>query len=289
MKKVISDQEVEAIYKMYKEDKKISDIAKAFGVTNSTIYTRLNRRYGPLGKERAVNKRKYTVDESFFEIIDTQEKAYVMGWFYSDGSNSVSPNVAKIDVAADSEDILHKIKEAIGSNARIKPIKNSANSYAGENAQMLYRLGIYNKLVSKQIAALGICGNMTYTRTWPEWLSEDLEPHFIRGLIDGDGCISIGKKKGFTISYYGTKMMCEGFSKVLSKIGVDHRHQTDKNGHHFIRIMKQAECVKFADYIYNDATIYLNRKHDKYLEIKTIMEDKELKKSAQKSNALAMV
>ena len=288
MKKVISDQEVEAIYKMYKDGTKVSDIAKDFGVTNSTIYTRLNRRYGPLGKERAVNKRKYTVDESFFEIIDTQEKAYIMGWFYSDGSNSVSPNIAKIDVAEDSVDILIKIREVIGSNARIIPMKNSANSYAGENAQMLYRLGIYNKKVSKQIAALGICGNVTYTRTWPEWLSEDLEPHFIRGLIDGDGCISIGKKKGFTISYYGTKMMCEGFSKVLSKIGVDHRHKIDKNGHHSIRIMKQAECVKFADYIYNDATIYLNRKHDKYLEIKTIMEDKEQKR-AQKSDSLAMV
>jgi len=288
LKKVISDQEVEAIYKMYKDGTKVSDIAKDFGVTNSTIYTRLNRRYGPLGKERAVNKRKYTVDESFFEIIDTQEKAYIMGWFYSDGSNSVSPNIAKIDVAEDSVDILIKIREVIGSNARIIPMKNSANSYAGENAQMLYRLGIYNKKVSKQIAALGICGNVTYTRTWPEWLSEDLEPHFIRGLIDGDGCISIGKKKGFTISYYGTKMMCEGFSKVLSKIGVDHRHKIDKNGHHSIRIMKQAECVKFADYIYNDATIYLNRKHDKYLEIKTIMEDKEQKR-AQKSDSLAMV
>jgi len=288
LKKVISDQEVEAIYKMYKDGTKVSDIAKDFGVTNSTIYTRLNRRYGPLGKERAVNKRKYTVDESFFEIIDTQEKAYIIGWFYSDGSNSVSPNIAKIDVAEDSVDILIKIREVIGSNARIIPMKNSANSYAGENAQMLYRLGIYNKKVSKQIAALGICGNVTYTRTWPEWLSEDLEPHFIRGLIDGDGCISIGKKKGFTISYYGTKMMCEGFSKVLSKIGVDHRHKIDKNGHHSIRIMKQAECVKFADYIYNDATIYLNRKHDKYLEIKTIMEDKEQKR-AQKLKSLAMV
>ena len=289
MKKVISDQEVEAIYKMYKDGTKVSDIAKDFGVTNSTIYTRLNRRYGPLGKERAVNKRKYTVDESFFEIIDTQEKAYIMGWFYSDGSNSVSPNIAKIDVAEDSVDILIKIREVIGSNARIIPMKNSANSYAGENAQMLYRLGIYNKKVSKQIAALGICGNVTYTRTWPEWLSEDLEPHFIRGLIDGDGCISISKKKGFLIGYWGTAMMCDGLSKVLTKVGVDHKHKIDKKGHHFIRITKQSDCLKFADYIYKDSTIYLNRKHDKYLEIKTLMDNKEKEKRARKLKSLELV
>jgi len=289
LKKVISDQEVEAIYKMYKDGTKVSDIAKDFGVTNSTIYTRLNRCYGPLGKERAVNKRKYTVDESFFEVIDTQEKAYVIGWFYSDGSNSVSPNIAKIDVAADSEDILHKIKEAIGSNARIIPIKNSANSYARENAQMLYRLGIYNKKVSKQIAALGICGNVTYTRTWPKWLTEDLEPHFIRGLIDGDGCISITKKKGFAISYWGTEMMCDGLSKVLSKIGVEHSHRTDKKGHHFIRITKQAECLKFADYIYNDSTIHLARKFENYKRMQAIRDEKDIKKRAQKLTSLAMV
>ena len=289
MKKVISDQEVEAIYKMYKDGTKVSDIAKDFGVTNSTIYTRLNRRYGPLGKERAVNKRKYTVDESFFEIIDTQEKAYIMGWFYSDGSNSVSPNIAKIDVAEDSVDILIKIREVIGSNARIIPMKNSANSYAGESAQTLYRLGIYNKRVSKQIAALGICGNVTYTRTWPEWLTEDLEPHFIRGLIDGDGCISISKKKGFLIGYWGTEMMCEGLSKVLKKIGVEHRHKMDKKGHHYIRITKQAECLKFADYIYKDSTIYLARKFENYKRMKAIRDEKDIKKRTKKLTSLAMV
>jgi len=288
LKKVISDQEVETIFEMYKEGKKVSDIAKAFGVTNSTIYTRLTRRFGPLGKERAVNKRKYSVDESFFEVIDTPDKAYVMGWFFSDGSNSVSPNVAKIDVAKDSLDILEKIKEAIGSNARIIPMKNSANSYAGENAQMLYRLGIYNKKVSKQIAALGICGNMTYTRTWPEWLTEDLEPHFIRGLIDGDGCISISNKNGFAIGYWGTEMMCDGLSKVLSKIGVEHSHRTDKKGHHFIRITKQAECIKFADYIYKDSTIHLARKFGKYQTMKAIRDEK-VHKRAQKSDSLTMV
>jgi len=273
---------------MYKEGKKVSDIAKAFGVTNSTIYTRLTRRFGPLGKERAVNKRKYTVDESFFEVIDTPDKAYVMGWFYSDGSNSLSPNIAKIDVAADSLDVLVKIREVIGSTARIVAMKNSANSYAGEKAQMLYRLGIYNKRVSKQIAALGICGNMTYTRTWPEWLTEDLEPHFIRGLIDGDGCISVSKKNGFAISYWGTEMMCDGLSGVLSKIDVEHSHRTDKKGHHYIRITKQAECLKFADYIYEDSTIHLARKFDNYKRIKAIRDEKEQKR-AQKLKSLAMV
>lgn len=288
MKKVLSDQDVETIFKMYKEGKKISDIAKSFGVSNSTIYTRLTRRFGPLGKERAVNKRKYFVDESFFEVIDTQEKAYVMGWFYSDGSNSLSPNIAKIDVAEDSVDILVKIKDVLGSNARIVAMKNSANSYAGENAQMLHRLGIYNKRVSKQIAALGICGNMTYTRTWPEWLTEELEPHFIRGLIDGDGCISVSKKNGFAISYWGTEMMCDGLSRVLTKIGVEHSHRTDKNGHNYVRITKQTECVKFADYIYEESTIYLARKFDNYKRMKAIRDEKDNKR-AQKLISLAMV
>jgi len=289
LKRTLSKQELDQIVEMHKNGVKVSDIAKSIGVTKSTVYTRLNKLVGPLGKERAVNKRKYTVDESFFETIDTPEKAYVMGWFYSDGSNSVSPNIAKIDVTEDSVDILLKIRKTIGSNARIIPMQNSANSYARENAQMLYRLGIYNKRVSKQIAALGICGNMTYTRTWPKWLTEDLEPHFIRGLIDGDGCISIGKKKGFAISYWGTEMMCDGLSKVLSKIGVEHRHKTDKKGHHYIRITKQAECLKFADYIYHDSTIHLARKFENYKRMKAIRDEKELKKSAQKSNSLALV
>jgi len=273
---------------MRKDGVKASEIAKSLGISKSTVYSHLRQELGFQGRERKVKTRKYTMDESFFKKIDTQEKAYTMGWFYSDGSNHLPRYTAKIDVAADSVDILVKIREAIGSNARIKPIKNSANSYAGERAQTLYRLAIYNKTVSLQIAALGICGNVTYTRTWPEWLTEDLEPHFIRGLIDGDGCIFISKKKGFTISYYGTKMMCDGLSKVLTKVGVDHKHKIDKKGHHYIRITKQAECLKFADYIYNDSTIYLARKFENYKRMKAIRDEKEQKR-AQKSDSLAMV
>ena len=288
MKRILSRQKIDEIVRMRKDGVKASEIAKSLGISKSTVYSRLRQELGFQGRERKVKTRKYTIDESFFEKIDTQEKTYVMGWFYSDGSNYLPRYTAKIDVAADSVDILVKIKEVMGSNARIVAMKNSANSYAGERAQTLYRLAIFNKTVSLQIAALGISGNMTYTRTWPEWLNEDLEPHFIRGLIDGDGCISISKKKGFGISYWGTVMMCDGLSKVLTKIGVEHRHKTDKKGHHYIRITKQAECLKFADYIYNDSTIYLARKFENYKRMKAIRDEKE-QKSAQKSDSLAMV
>jgi len=288
LKRILSRHEIDEIVRLHNNGVAAKEIAKSLGICKSTVYSRLRQELGIKGRERKVKTRKYIVDESFFEKIDTQEKAYVMGWFYSDGSNYLPRYTAKIDVAADSLDVLVKIREVIGSTARIVAMKNSANSYAGLRAQPLYRLALYNKTVSLQIAALGISGNMTYTRVWPEWLTEELEPHFIRGLIDGDGCISVSKKNGFAISYWGTEMMCDGLSGVLSKIDVEHSHRTDKKGHHYIRITKQAECLKFADYIYKDSTIHLARKFDNYKRIKAIRDEKEQKR-AQKLKSLAMV
>ena len=270
MQRQLTTEEIGKIVEMYDQEIPVTEIVEIFSVTKSAVYRRLRQIKGPLGKERTVIKRKYTVDESFFEVIDTPDKAYVMGWFYSDGSNDLSRYTASISLAENNSDALYKIRDVIGSNAEIK----ISQCYSW---QRQFRLSIYNKVVSTQIARLGISGNVTYTRTWPEWLSEELQPYFIRGLIEGDGYVSARDSRSYCTGYSGTIMMCEALGKILDKQNIRYRLNRGKKVNCNLRITRHADTVRFLDYIYEDATIYLDRKYANYLRIKEFAKAKEEK------------
>ena len=42
---------------------------------------------------------------------------------------------------------------------------------------------------------LGCIPNKSLTLTFPDFINDELLPHFIRGYFDGDGCIWNGKRK----------------------------------------------------------------------------------------------
>jgi hypothetical protein len=52
----------------------------------------------PDGGERPGPKNKYTIDETFLDIIDSEEKAYFLGWMYSDGCNAHNKGIFLISL-----------------------------------------------------------------------------------------------------------------------------------------------------------------------------------------------
>ena len=49
--------------------------------------------------------RKYDVDDAYFDIIDTQDKAYFLGLLYADGCNYENQGVIKIDIIQDDKEL----------------------------------------------------------------------------------------------------------------------------------------------------------------------------------------
>ena len=66
------------------------------------------------------DRRKYTVDDSFFDVIDTQNKAYILGLLYADGCNYEDNNLIKIDLVQEDQDPLLKVKEAMKFSGDLK-------------------------------------------------------------------------------------------------------------------------------------------------------------------------
>lgn len=134
--------------------------------------------------------RIHNVDESFFKKIDTEEKAYVLGFLYADGYNHYNPSKSSYFISmaqlTQDIDILKKINNAMMSNY---PIHTNIQK---ENNKEKSVLTISSKNLSQDLCKLGCPKAKTFLIRFPnenQYFDNDLMCHFIRGYFDGDGCI----------------------------------------------------------------------------------------------------
>ena len=138
-------------------------------------------------------KRKYSVNDNYFDEIDNQNKAYFFGLLYADGCNYEDTGVIKIDLDIKDKDILIDLKNEIEYEGKIGTYtynKNFKDEKIFESTVCRLRLRSFN--ISKQLAEKGMIANKSYGCKFPKQgiIREDLLSHFIRGYMDGNGTIS---------------------------------------------------------------------------------------------------
>lgn len=233
----------------------------------SIFYNTTNKRILKLLKENHVSirdtshaYRRYEIDETFFDVIDTQEKAYILGLLWADGCNKTYSNTITLGLQAGDKKILEDINLIMQSNRPLRFERRKNN-----NCQDQYILSITNKHISEILDQLGLCRAKSLVLKFPEWLDISLYPHFIRGVFDGDG--SIASDSHHHMSIVGTNDFCVYLNKYLKNIGIESViYDTKRNDiTKELKINRKHDCKKFFDYIYKDATIYLERKYLKYI------------------------
>ncbi len=94
--------------------------------------------------------------------------------------------------------------------------------------------------------------------------------HYIRGFIDGDGCFYINKnnnkKKCFEIVAYDETILCD-IQKEFYNSNIVSKIYTKHNGNKKLGVYANDSLIKLYHYLYDDATIFMKRKHDKSLKI----------------------
>jgi hypothetical protein len=96
-------------------------------------------------------------------------------------------------------------------------------------------------------------------------LSSDLIHHFIRGYFDGDGTFRfVEKQKNQTGITSASEKFREFIIKELSKNEIKINYYGGIN----LYIQNKMDNQKFYNYIYKNATIYLERKKEKYEEFR---------------------
>ena len=130
-------------------------------------------------------------NHNYFKTIDTEEKAYILGFLYADGYNSDKQVV--ISQLEQDVDILEKINKALNADNQIKRKLQSTNN------KTVCQLCYSSIDMCTDLTNLGCFRNKSLACTFPTFLDKSLIRHFIRGYFDGDGCVWIGKRKIMTV------------------------------------------------------------------------------------------
>lgn len=265
----MSDLEIETAKQMYAQGMSSIAVAEQLHIHHQTILKCVDH-------VRSKGYRTYTLDEDYFDVIDTSNKAYILGLLYADGCNHVDQHSISISLQEGDVKILQRISDELKSNKPLEFLPPRYHSINGRecNCQPQYRLRVNSAHLSDRLNELGLVKRKTLVLEFPTFLDENLVPHFIRGYMDGDGGIYAYNRKHMESLHHQvvitqTKKFCEQLKEIVENIFNIHCGLYDapsKSGNiKYFYIGGINQCTKFLDWIYKDADLLLDRKYETYL------------------------
>jgi hypothetical protein len=217
--------------------------------------------------------RKFNLEENFFDIIDTQEKAYFLGFLYADGCNLLHRNRISIGLHEKDYELLKRLNDLIlsGNDIKIVKQKNVKGHYINDkfcrNSGNSIYLHINSKYMSQKLNSLGMIPRKSSIVLFPTCVPSYLMNHFIRGYFDGDGSLITNKRQnGFSIKIASSKCFCESMLNVIREhTGVKFGLYNEKDTYSVIILGGIYSSKLFCDWIYKNSSIHMKRKYEKYL------------------------
>jgi intein/homing endonuclease len=215
--------------------------------------------------------------------VDNEEQAYTLGFFMADGHNSVGQ--AGIKVKSSDYSVLEAMKNCFSEEIKIQNEKHSCSFVISSTA------------ICDNLRNLGIIEHKSHAeKTFPV-LRKELERHFIRGYFDGDGTVFICKRGH---NPYLKCNICSSTRNILDEIQqvlisndiqctINCEKRVGKsyliNGSYTsiatmdmyrLYIRRKASIEKLFHYLYDDATIYLQRKYFVFADNQQMLENKHV-------------
>lgn len=241
-----------AMNMMIEENKSGNQVAKELNLDAQNMLQNIKKyfNWSPL------KDGKKSVDSNFFETINTEEKAYWLGFLAADGYISKKANC--IELALKESDYGHicKFKQAIKSKHKIgkKVIKNS----------IAYRINIKDKKMAKDIAEKTFINKKSFDAFIYKDLDDNLLKHYIRGLIEGDGYISKDCKV-IELTTASDLLILDFINIIKNKFDYNCKIKKRSDSKAVsVRILDSKVSYKILDWLYKDASIYLDRKYSIY-------------------------
>lgn len=275
----LTSEELVEIKEKYDNGTTVPELALEYSISESSLYKRIaNNKWGKTSR-----KTKYFCNETYFDVIDTEHKAYWLGFLYADGYilSKRSPGEQQsfgFSISTTDIELCEKFKADLKSNHPVN-IYNGSSSFFKEGGTYA-RILITSQHMVDMLKQHGLTENKTYTITWPQ-LRADLIPHFIRGYSDGDGSIVIahlttGRSAGtikYSWSITSTKEMCQGILNFLGKpnLKLYQRFPERQVNNWTMEVSGNQQVPKLFSKIYDNATIFLERKYKKYAEMQGIL------------------
>ncbi len=259
MKRKLSDIERKILCDMYLKGKKVSYLCSYFKMCASGVHRILNL-FDIKKRSRADEIRKFNADFSYFNHIDSEDKAYWLGFIFGDGNVCRNESYClAIGLSPVDENHLIKFKNCISY---------TGNIYKYEKVACIK---INNKLLYESLAKYNIIPNKTYTvNELPlNNISPDLQRHFMRGYFDADGTFCFHAKRTGVVSILSySENIINQVKTWMNLNGINGGCISEPRKHNYsIQFSGTPNFCKIYELFFKQANIYLDRKFVKATEI----------------------
>lgn len=220
------------------------------------------------------------MNENFFDCINCESKAYFLGLMYADGCVQANGKSWRIRLSINlcDIDIVEKMKNELSFNGRVYTF--------GERAT----LQLSSKKLGEGLIKQGCVPNKSLVIKYPKNINDKLKHHFIRGYFDGDGCLTMSNRSArFTI--IGTEDLVNEISNDFKKQNVHSTVFFNNKNNYILSVSGNRQIKILLDWIYKDASFYMQRKFNKKEEFYELLKDiREIKfrrlESEEKDNII---
>ena len=255
------------------KERSLTQIGRKYGIKRQTLSKYLKEQ----GIEVINQQNRCRIDESVFDIIDTEEKAYWLGFIYADGNISSEGNRFEINLSAKDLDHMLKLKRFLNYDGEIRVEDNRGFGYE------VCRLSVRNKNLWNQLNDKGCTPRKSLTLTFPSleiFTTSNLVYDFIRGYCDGDGCLGIYNKE--EISFVGTESFLKSVETIVDVKGyIRNKSVGDYTNQAYSLQYTNLKARIVARKIYENANVYMERKYNLFIKFCQREEESSLKKSSK--------
>jgi len=206
-----------------------------------------------------VNKnRKYFFDQHFFNVIDSEPKAYWLGFILADGSVRSSNLRGDVRITVHNKDSAHLDKFS-------SMIKYTGNLYRHPN-ELSTTINLYSKLMVNDLIQLGIVPNKTGKEYFPK-IDNNLLRHLTRGIFDGDGTVGCYNDAWALSFCSGSYRLLNDIKSFINNILHNTRGSINNIKHRNAYRLKFEGAILaplVGSLLYKDSNYYLNRKYNIY-------------------------
>lgn len=207
--------------------------------------------------------RKHSLDEYFFEKIDSPIKAYIIGLILADGSLISGKNKGRshsITIELQKRDcyILKNINKYMNHTRPLSYRKRK------ETWQETGQAKIVSDKIFDDLVSFGLKPNKSFDCPFPA-IHNSFKYALVRGIFDGDGCIHKESNKCGSVQIICSPLVAAGMSNFLNENDIIH---VVKKINYYSKplsrviIYRLSEINKFYNIIYDDSDMFLKRKKE---------------------------
>ena len=262
----LSQEKVKSIIDLYIDGNSMQAIRSNLKVDYETIV-----KYLKLNNITIRGNRTHSFNNTFFKCIDSEDKAYWLGFIYADGSvtktssKANAPNRLVLNLSAKEIEHLSLFKNTIEAFSS-KIVTYIPKETYSENP--MCRLYINSVEMCKDLEFLGVIQNKTLKLNFPD-IPDHLQRHFIRGYFDGNGSLSLNRNQAsFSVTSnpkFLTKMqeilMLQCSLSKTKLLSYPHK----KCNVHDLRYGGNKQVFRIFNFLYKDSNVFLKRKYNKFV------------------------